>query len=344
MSETLKGKVGAVVAWTVENGVQVFMWSCMVSHAFFAIWFCITQVWPCVYLNIFSTCFYFYLAVIRRVFSETDMVLAYFEIIVFAALSSIMLGLDCGYSMYIFGMISIVFLFAPNKGNLRYLFMLIGFALLAVSQVVANSPVTSALIPMREAFAPYVMATWFINFFVVMAIVIISSFLFSRSSRENLARLDKLSYTDELTGLSNRRNLKARLSVIDEDYALAMLDIDDFKTINDTYGHEMGDKVLKAIAAAMQANVRAGDEVARWGGEEFVMCLPGCPIEPAMRIMDGIRTDVAALEFHDMPERQVTVTIGVATAGKRPYDEVVRESDAAMYRGKRAGKNRVIAA
>lgn len=344
MSETLKGKVGAAVAWMVENGTQVFVWSCLASHAFFVAWFCFLQIWPCALLNVLSTGFYFYLGFIRREFSETDMVLTYFEIIIFATLSSLIVGLESGYSMYIFGMISIVFMFAPSKGNLRYLYMLIGFVLLAVAQVLVNSPAFSGFAPMRAAIAPYAMATWFINFVVVMSIVIVSSFLFSHSTRENLARLDKLSYTDELTGLGNRRNLQAKLSLMDSDYALAMLDIDDFKTVNDTYGHEVGDKVLKAIADVMRANVRAGDEVVRWGGEEFVMCLPGCPIEPAMRIMNGIREDVAALEFDEMPGRRMTVTIGVTLAGKRQYEEVVRESDAAMYRGKRTGKNCVVPA
>jgi diguanylate cyclase (GGDEF)-like protein len=344
MREALKAKTGAAVAWAVENGIQVFVWSCLASHAFFIIWFGIAQVWPCVVLNILSTGFYLYLAVIRREFSETDMVLAYFEIIVFATVSSLIVGLECGYFMYIFGMMSIVFLFAPSKGNLRYLFMFIGFLLLAFAQVMANSPATAVFVAMREAFAPYMMATWFINFVVVMAIVIVSSFLFSRSTHENLARLDKLSYTDELTGLGNRRYLESKMSLIGENYALAMLDIDDFKLVNDTYGHDKGDIVLRSIAAVMRTHVRAGDVVVRWGGEEFVLCLPGCPIEPALRIMNGIREEVAKLAFDAMPGEHMTVTIGVTVSGARPYDEVVRESDEAMYRGKRRGKNRVIAA
>lgn len=344
MWETLKTKVGAAIAWAVENGTEVFVWSCMGSHAFFAIWFCIAQVWPCVILNLLSTCFYFYLGVIRRDFSETDMVLTYFEIIVFATISSIILGLDCGYYMYIFGMISIVFLFAPSMGNLRYLFMFMGFVLLALAQVTANSALTYELAPLREDFTPYVMATWFINFFVVLSIVIVSSFLFSRTSHENLARLDKLSYTDELTGLGNRRYLESKMSLVGDNYALAMLDIDDFKMVNDTYGHDMGDTVLKSIATVMRSHVRAGDVVVRWGGEEFVLCLPGCPIEPAIRIMGGIREDVSKLVFDEMPEQHVTVTIGVTVADDRPYEDIVRESDNAMYRGKRSGKNRVVSA
>ena len=344
MQGSLKDKFVAVSTWAVNNRIEMFIWSCLASHAFFLIWFLILQVWPCVILNIISAGFYFYMAVIRRTYSETDMVVVYFEILVFAVLSSIIVGPGCGYNMFILGMISILFLFAPSKGNWLYLFMFIGFVLLALSQILAIAPIITEFDHIREAYAPYATPTWFINFTIVAVIVIVSTFLFSRNSSENLVRLAKLSNTDELTGLGNRRHMEDRLKAMDEGYALAMLDIDDFKMVNDTYGHDMGDIVLKKVASVMRANVRAVDEVARWGGEEFVICLPGCPIDPAVRIMDNVREDIAEIVFEEMPELHITATIGVAVASGRPYGDVARAADEAMYRGKRSGKNRVVAA
>lgn len=167
--------------------------------------------------------------------------------------------------------------------------------------------------------------------------------------------LERLSVTDRLTELYNHGYFEQRL---EEEFhrsarfghpmSLIMLDIDDFKAFNDTYGHPQGDVVLRAVSAIIQENLRDMDLAARYGGEEFVIVLPETDIEGALAVAERIRADAAARQFTPEGHGNVrrTVSVGVATfpthAGSAA--RLLESADAAMYSAKRAGKNRVVAA
>jgi len=164
--------------------------------------------------------------------------------------------------------------------------------------------------------------------------------------------LDLLSRTDALTGLVNRRELEIRIGAETLragrsriPFSVAMMDLDRFKTVNDTLGHAAGDAVLRHAAARCRETVRSVDTVGRWGGEEFLFVLPSTPLEGAVRLAEKVRLALttAPLDVNGTPVR-VTATFGVAESDGSGVEELVRRADEALYEGKKAGRDRVVAA
>jgi diguanylate cyclase (GGDEF)-like protein len=156
---------------------------------------------------------------------------------------------------------------------------------------------------------------------------------------------------DGLTGLLNRRALEQRLRALTDEaraggagLAIMFLDIDHFKAINDTYGHAGGDLCLQAVAGRINAELRSGDYLGRWGGEEFVALLPGSNIDDARQVSERVRSSIAgnpfAFEQHNMP---VTISIGIAVLDplRDNAATLTARADAALYRAKQGGRNRV---
>jgi diguanylate cyclase (GGDEF)-like protein len=165
-------------------------------------------------------------------------------------------------------------------------------------------------------------------------------------------RVEELARTDPLTGLANRRHAIERLH--DEarraqrgqgSFALVLVDLDHFKLVNDTHGHACGDHVLRHAAALLAASVRALDVAARWGGEEFLLILPGTETPGAVTVAEKVRAQLAGGEVTWQGELlRVTATFGVASCADGDVDGCLRAADAALYAGKEAGRNRVVAA
>ena len=163
------------------------------------------------------------------------------------------------------------------------------------------------------------------------------------------AELREQALHDPLTGLYNRRALAQRFDAeatrwrgTGRPLALALLDIDHFKRINDTRGHAAGDVVLRELGGSLRAGLRAGDTLFRIGGEEFAVLLPGADAAQAAQRLDAIRTQLAALPA-DEPVAGVSFSAGVAAYGPhgRTLDELMRAADLALYRAKDEGRNRV---
>jgi diguanylate cyclase (GGDEF)-like protein len=171
--------------------------------------------------------------------------------------------------------------------------------------------------------------------------------------------VERQAVTDELTGLSNRRRFQetlagevARSQRFDQGLGLVMLDLDNFKQVNDTYGHQQGDVVLRDVARVLRESSRAIDLPARYGGEELAVVLPGTDLEGAYDLAERVREGIEALEFpleDENGERRVikiTASLGAAALGDGTDDmrELVAAADAALYRAKRAGKNQTVRA
>lgn len=162
------------------------------------------------------------------------------------------------------------------------------------------------------------------------------------------ARLGKLSQdsiTDPLTGLSNRRGLRLALDRLlpkGQELSVISLDIDHFKDVNDLYGHDVGDQVLKHLAEHMRECFRADDILCRAGGEEFIVLLPGLGIDAAQKIAERLRLSMAS---QPSPSGEVvTISIGVAymPEGSDSIESALIASDAALYKAKKQGRNRVV--
>jgi diguanylate cyclase (GGDEF)-like protein len=165
-------------------------------------------------------------------------------------------------------------------------------------------------------------------------------------------RLQKVAALDPLTGLYNRRFGLERLALDftravrnHEPLGVLLFDIDDFKVLNDTFGHQAGDKMLRAVADAARAVLREGDTVLRYGGEEFLAVLPGAGTADVEQLGQRVRLAVEAVELRvDALVLRSTVSIGAAAfpdPAIAEVDDLVRRADAAMYQSKSAGKNRL---
>lgn len=156
---------------------------------------------------------------------------------------------------------------------------------------------------------------------------------------------------DPLTGLANRRHLDGRLAELvaamrpGEVLALALIDVDAFKRINDTFTHTLGDAVLRAVADGLRGECRGADLPARFGGDEFVLVLPGTPIEGARQMLERLRDSIGTRDWSAL-DPQLAVTLSAGVTALRPGDSIdalVRRADEALYAAKKQGRNRVVA-
>ena len=170
----------------------------------------------------------------------------------------------------------------------------------------------------------------------------------NRQLLEAYRTIQELALKDPLTGVANRRAFNERLRFEAErgvrmksPLVLVMLDLDHFKRVNDDYGHETGDEVLVAVTAALMKSVRPYDLVARVGGEEIALLLPGTDLDKGVEIAERLRREVAELAIDGYRER-ITASFGVALLppGSNP-DSLMSRADAALYRAKDGGRNRV---
>lgn len=165
-----------------------------------------------------------------------------------------------------------------------------------------------------------------------------------------------MAYSDTLTGLYNRRYLIAHLnhkitelSETDKPLSILMIDIDHFKSVNDTFGHAFGDEVLRGVAQGISGGLRDSDTVARYGGEEFVVVMPDTTAGEALTVAERLRMEVAGLAF-PVPgkddELSMTVSIGAATScdSFESVESLMERADQALYGAKRAGRNATVAA
>ena len=181
--------------------------------------------------------------------------------------------------------------------------------------------------------------------------------------KEEVEKLKSLAYKDELTRLYNRhgfkeesekfldevegykKNPKRRSSVLIKDFSLIIFDIDNFKKINDIYGHPAGDEALKMVSEIILDRVRDIDIVARWGGEEILVGLIGANEKDAFQVADDVREKVEKA-FLDWEKKKIKFTIsgGVASFNEKEntFDEIFKKADNRLYKAKESGKNVIV--
>jgi diguanylate cyclase (GGDEF)-like protein len=171
--------------------------------------------------------------------------------------------------------------------------------------------------------------------------------------KEAYRRIEELAELDELTGTLNRRCI---MRVLEEEIAssqrtnapcsIALIDLDWFKRINDTFGHPTGDEVLRTFAITVFANIRPNDRFGRYGGEEFLLVFPDTDDKSAGRILERLRVMIAELDWSAFaPDMRVTISAGVATLrDDENSDSVLARADSALYDAKARGRDRIIVA
>jgi len=192
---------------------------------------------------------------------------------------------------------------------------------------------------------------YFFNLFISISIAILITFIIIFIIKKYNNKLEYLANFDQLTNLNNRRSFTERLNFLlllngrkSQKISLAFIDIDNFKTINDNYGHDIGDKVLVKIANIMKNSVRETDLVSRWGGEEFVIALINSDKENSKQILEKIMKKLYDdAEINSLVNNPVTMSIGLTMyKDNENFDLLVNRADDAMYKAKRGGKNRII--
>ena len=165
---------------------------------------------------------------------------------------------------------------------------------------------------------------------------------------EALEKITTLANTDSLTNLPNRHFIESRLASqlkhLNGDealFAIIMVDIDSFKTINDTYGHLKGDTILRAMAHTLASQLETSENIGRWGGEEFIILCPGCSEQETMKKAEAIRQDLSQKTFDNIGIQ--TASFGIASYQKGDtVESMIMRGDRALYEAKRLGKNRVV--
>ncbi len=194
------------------------------------------------------------------------------------------------------------------------------------------------------------------NELVVRCLTQIRRKRFNDRLRESVNQTIELAVTDPLTGLNNRRYLDKHLQLLFDravargrPLSVCVTDIDRFKVVNDTYGHDAGDDVLREFAARIRSTVRGADLACRFGGEEFVVVMPDTSTETAAAVAERLRHIVESQPFHlkqSGAALTITASLGIASTihGAASAEELIRQADRALYEAKHGGRNRVVAA
>lgn len=202
-----------------------------------------------------------------------------------------------------------------------------------------------------ENFTAEVEKTFYLNLIISLGVTSLIIFIILVTIKEYNRKLERLAAFDSLTKLPNRRNFnqyfEKALRLFTRDNmprSVVFFDIDNFKEINDNYGHLVGDRVLKRIATILNMQIRSSDMVSRWGGEEFLVLLNDSQLEDSVEIAQKIRISFENdIELHDLIKGGVTASFGVTTFKEGDtIEKIVARADKALYEAKRSGKNMVI--
>lgn len=334
---------------------SLLQWGCAFVHFTLIFIFGACGAAPMVVFNIASTVVYIGCNLLIR---REKYVLLYYitfaEICIHSYTAIILTGWASGFAMYIIAITPMVFYmhFSLTEGHTLKESLTVGVAAALVfisCKIISHSIEPVYVISDKAAVCIYIY-----NSLITFVMLLFFSLLFLREMQyshaeleEQNERLDKMAGVDALTGLYNRRSMSKFLDAAvlsGKTYSLIMCDIDDFKKVNDTYGHDAGDEVLRSISAALTESLRDGDYVCRWGGEEILILATGTELSAAAQVAERLRRVVDELPIsHSGIPIHCTITISAAdsTEAKHPGD-IITLADSRLYVGKRGGKNCVI--
>jgi diguanylate cyclase (GGDEF)-like protein len=268
------------------------------------------------------------------------------EVILHAVLAVSTLGWNSGFHYYLIPLIAFI-LFNDQLQSRLAIFGATGVTLVYV--VLRLLTMNLAPPPSWTGWVVWLEAGNILIPLVALALITLN---YRYASIDAEQRMAELAMTDALTRLPNRRRMRAMLA--DEraravrsgrPFGVVIADLDHFKKINDTHGHEAGDRVLRAVASVLKQKLRQQDCVARWGGEEFLFLLPDTDLNGAGALAEKLRDAVASapVDIAATGPLPVTMTFGVtAFLSSQSIDQSLRLADEALYRGKTQGRNRVV--
>ncbi len=325
--------------------IRSVSWLGIVAHAGFVPLFALTGQRALAAFNVGSVAIWIAAWLVnRRGASTLAMWMLSAEVAAHAVLAVMNLGWSSGFQYYLVPLIP--FLMFNERAGTKTVAVASGGVLAIFIALRAAAPATPVL---PAALREFVYANLFIPFLMLGLL----SYYFRLASTDVERTMTKIAQTDPLTGLLNRRRMEERL---DEEvarhrahgvgFAVILADVDHFKLINDQHGHDAGDRVLAGVASVFNHSLRGGDAVARWGGEEFLLLLPGTDLRAAEEVAQRLRVaaEQGLAQVGGLPQA-LTLTFGVAGfAENASLDACLKAADEALYRGKAAGRNRVVVA
>ncbi|WP_294478180.1 GGDEF domain-containing protein [uncultured Ruminococcus sp.] len=331
--------------------------ACLAAHALYLTLFTFAGINPMVKFNIGSVGFYALLIILARYFKEKlNLVYASMaEIIVHAIAATVCVGLKPDFCMFLLMIIPLAFLVPNKKRIIPFIVMFISVPAYGILRYIY-------IIPGRERYdmsdSSYATLFYVINILVGSSVLIYVAMIFTCMHRYNDCKtriqneqLRSMASTDPLTKLNNRREMGRILNDVvnnsrksGKGYIIGIGDIDDFKKVNDSYGHDKGDDVLSNIAKIITDNLPDGGYAARWGGEEFLFVLPDSDTEEGLVCANNIVKSVRKLRFKkSVTEFSVTMTIGICDGHpENNIEKVISLADSRLYKGKHNGKDRVV--
>lgn len=345
---------------TVNFKYKLIIYAITVVHVTLVCIFTALRVWPLVIFNIGSVITYLRCVYIIKYGYEKELIkvfyITYLEIILHSFVAVIFVGWQFGFSQYIIGLIPFgyymcVTLIQDKKKysipTILSLIALFSFIFCRVISLFIGS-VYHLKVSIGVELAMYIYNT-LCNFgflFLVTLVFIMDMQAAADILRTQNVTLDNMASIDPLTGLHNRRSMQDFFNEAiekEEDFSLIMCDIDNFKKVNDTYGHDFGDIVLKEISNIIGQQVNENGHVCRWGGEE-ILILCNVKLHKTCEIAENIRSQVENHVF-SLHETSIHCTLTLGVAAHRPgntVEDTITHADRRLYHGKHNGKNRVV--
>lgn len=340
---------------------KLIIYTITAVHIFLVVLFSFLRVYPLIIFNIGSVITYVRCINIIKYGYEKELIrtfyITYVEIIIHSFVAAICIGWRFGFAQYTIGLIPfgyymcVTLIDEPKKKylvptllGLAALFSFIGCRMISMF--------TGALFPLNVSPVAELLIYIFnsiCNFGFLFLVTLI--FIMDMQAATNLLRnqnvaLDNMASIDPLTGLYNRRSMQDFFDTAlkaEENFCLIMCDIDNFKKVNDTYGHDFGDVVLKEISQIIRNQVNSHGNVCRWGGEE-ILIMTKVPLDHTCKIAENIRAEVETHSFR-LHETAIhcSLTLGVATHRLgNGVEDTITHADKRLYYGKKNGKNRVV--
>ena len=327
------------------------LFGCLITHIMYFLMFFKTGIDEMAIFNIFSIIFYIVTVSVFKYVKEKLYIIyaAIAEVIIHASLATIFVGLVADFGMFLLMLVTMIFLMPDRKIS----FLVLGICVLLYG--------TLKLFYLNPEYAVYDIGIslskkfYIINIFIGSSVLVYVSVIYTMMNnykecklRVQNEQLRIMASTDPLTKLSNRRAMQKNLAEIckkskttGNKYVIAIGDIDNFKKVNDTYGHDFGDSVLSTVASVINENVPENGFTARWGGEEFLFVIPDADVKEGFSYAEKIIQMIRQQTFSNGKTTfSVTMTFGVCEGlPDDNIDNVISTADKRLYKGKMSGKN-----
>ena len=347
--------------FSIERKFDIIAYMLAAIHIIVGIIFAFIPILPLALINGFIALFY--ILIVRNFIKQQKITLSFMiciiEVLVMSFFESFCVGFSAGFSLYNISMISAAFYFAyVIKIVKRHDVLALAISSLAAINYLSNYLLMQVMEPVYEIESPlWIHLFYVVNVLISLFVLIVFCLLFTWEIQASHGKLEfqneqlhEMATKDPLTHLINRRSMNQHLQQSMETlkktgqrFSLILGDIDDFKKVNDTYGHDAGDYVLVSVADIITQSVRDKDAVCRWGGEE-ILILVHDPLSMAVNVAERIRKNIEEADLkHEGQPIKVTMTFGISESipGYR-MEQLVQQADEHLYQGKKSGKNVVI--